>query len=85
MKPEDIELLKVIFSQVLDERRSIDSETHAKDHIFLHTLMEKEQRKSELIENTKKQVLGWATILLLGFIGYSILEHIKTLLVKLIP
>lgn len=84
MRPEEIAELKSIFSQVLEERRSIDSETHRKDHDFLHIMMEREVRKSELIESTKKQVLGWGMILLMGFIGYSLLEHIKNLLLKFI-
>lgn len=78
------QIIKQAMAAVLDERRSIDSSEHAKDHEFIHDLRAKANRHTRLIEDTKKQVLGWATIAVLGFFGYSILLHMKTLLVKLI-
>lgn len=84
MKPEELELVKAVFVQVLDERRSINEETHKKDHDFLHVMMQREKRREDLVENTKKQVLGWSMIAVIGFIGYSLLEHIKNLLVKVL-
>lgn len=84
MAPEEIDQLKSIFAEVLNERRSIDAETHRKDHEFLHVMMEKEEKRSELVEATKKQVLGWAMIGAVGLIGFSLLEHLKTFLIKIL-
>lgn len=84
MAPEEIQQLKSVFAEVLNERRSIDAETHRKDHEFLHIMMEKEEKKIALVESTKKQVLGWAMIGVVGLIGYSLLEHLKTFLIKVL-
>lgn len=82
MTTEELELIKSIFVGVLDEHRTIDANNHKKDHEFVHELRLRAQRRDDLIENTKKQVLGWATIGVLGFFGYSILLHLKTIIVK---
>ena len=84
MTTEELEALKTVFTSVLDERRSIDADNHQKDHQFVHELRLKARRRDDLIENTKKQVFGWATIGVLGFFGYSILLQVKTTLIKLL-
>lgn len=81
-KSGDYELIRRAVSSVLDERRSVDAESHHRDHEFVHELRLRAKRRDDLIENTKKQVFGWATIGILGFVGYSILIHLKTVIVR---
>ena len=84
MLQEDINQLKAIFTEVLNERQTIDSETHRKDHEFIHMMIDRQEKRAELIESTKKQVLGWAMVGTLGLIGFSILEHLKIFLIKIL-
>ena len=50
-------------------RRTQDEELHAQDHVFLRAWIKKEQRKQELWEKVKAQVIGWGAVVLLAWLA----------------
>ncbi len=71
--------LKEIIHSVLDERDSLDHETHADHHRFISEMVESARRRRELREAVKKQVLGWGAIVFvtsLGAAAYQWATHV---------
>jgi hypothetical protein len=77
---KDKEDLIEAFGKTLDSRRAIGEEIHRMHHDFVQTMLVKEKRKQELIENVKAQVAGWGTLAtILAFItgiGMWLKDHL---------
>ncbi len=77
---EDKAELIEAFNKTLDSRRSLSEQLHRTHHDFVQTLLEKEKRKQELIENAKAQVVGWLSIgtilAIIGGIGVWLRDHL---------
>lgn len=65
----DEQQLKQVLTAIFDERGKLDTEQHQKHHAFIDVLIEREQKKSQLWENIKTQVLGWGIIGVAGGLG----------------
>jgi hypothetical protein len=72
-----------VYAALDKRRRTLDTE-EVEDHRFVRELRVKRAGHDKLIEDTKKQVLGWATIGVLGFIGYALLDSFKDWLLRII-
>ena len=75
-RPEAItkEDLREVIALAMERHVSSDS------HLFVQTLMAKEQRKQELWEKAKAHVIGWGLVALVVFVFTSTWEHIVNLL-----
>ena len=69
MKEEDIQLIKTILNQTLDERDSIDLQTHRKHHDHIDYLSEEGNTRRARHEAVRRQVMGWGAVTLLTAIG----------------
>ena len=54
--------------EVMDTSNSVDSNTHHEHHEFIHVLIERERRRTELWEKIKAQVAGSAILMGIGAI-----------------
>ena len=71
---EDEQIAKVI-NAVLDKRRGEDIE-HKEHHAFVNLMIQREERKKEMWNKVKTQVLGWGIIAIVGSFGAWALSHI---------
>ena len=80
MQPEEkkelIEAMAEAMNTTMDNRKKMDDAKHEKHHQFLDYWIEKEERKRELIQNTKKQVFAWGLITFITGIGYAVYDSI---------
>jgi hypothetical protein len=60
MDQKDKEELAELFTKTI--QMHLPPETHREHHDFVQALIQKENRKQELWENVKAQVLGWGVI-----------------------
>ena len=67
--------IEEVFTRVLDARKKIDDERHAKHHNYVEILIERDRRRQELKDKVRQQVVGWGVIMtvtgFLGMVGYS--------------
>lgn len=69
MREEDIQLIKTILNQTLDERDSIDYQTHRKHHDYIDYLIEEGNTRRARHEAVWRQVMGWGAVTVLTVIG----------------
>ena len=62
MKPEEHQQLAQQVAIELDRRRSVDEKTHEKHHAYIESLIESDKKRSEIVQNLKKNVLVWFVI-----------------------
>lgn len=65
----DRDTLREVLRAELDARSRIDADTHADHHAFVGELIGRAQRRRELWDRVRQQVIGWALIAALGAIG----------------
>ncbi len=86
MTPEEkqdlVQTLSESIHLVMDDRKKIDDELHAKHHRYLDMVIEKDEKRKELIQNTKKQVVAWGLITTLTGIGYAVYDSLVNVLTK---
>lgn len=68
----DTQEIKRVLNEVLDERRSVDSEEHATHHAFVKSLIVKQELRRQRFEKAQQHAIGWGVITLLSGLGYSI-------------
>lgn len=61
-----------IINEVLDSRREKDL-SHSEHHEFIERMIKKEERRQEIWDKVKAQVLGWGIVAIIGSIGAWIL------------
>lgn len=75
------ERMHLTINKVLDQRRSIDEETHRAHHEFIRFQIERSRRWQKRIDKIIESVGGWVVIAFLSGIGvavyYWVIEHIK--------
>lgn len=64
--------LKGLLNEILDERRSIDSQEHATHHAFVQTLITKQELRAQRIEKAKQHAIGWGVVMAISGFGYSL-------------
>jgi len=60
------DLLKRTIHEVLDERNSIDHETHASQHAFLTELLKRKESRRQMWAKAKDTAIGVATVAILS-------------------
>lgn len=68
----DIDILKTAFNQALNERDSLDHETHRKHHDYIDTLIHESKVKSARHEAIRRQIMGWGIAVFLTGIGTAL-------------
>lgn len=61
----------------LDARRSINGEEHATHHAFVRNLIRCAERRREILDKVMQHVLGWSTVLGVGWLGAQILKAVR--------
>ena len=69
MKEEDILQIKSNLNQTLDERDSIDHQTHSKHHDYIDLLIKESNVRAVRYEAIRRQVIGWGIVTFLTAIG----------------
>lgn len=54
----------------------LDPKSHKEHHDFIEAMVQKEQRKQEMWQKVKTQVVGWGVIAVIGSIGAYVINHI---------
>jgi len=72
MTPDDV---ATAVGKELDRRRGQEIE-HKEHHAFVQKMIEREERKQEMWEKIKAQVLGWGVIALVGGIGTAVYNYL---------
>jgi hypothetical protein len=62
----DLDHMRAILREELDARARIDADAHADHHRFISELIERSQRRRDMLDKIKGQVIGWAVIAALG-------------------
>lgn len=81
-KNELVNVFTESLHSAMDDRKKIDDELHAKHHRYLDMVIEKDEKRKELIQNTKKQVVAWGLITMLTGIGYAVYDSLVNVLTK---
>jgi len=68
------EKIKNIIETALEERSRVDIATHSEHHEFIQRFIEEQDRKQEMWETIKSQVLGWGIIAIVGTLG-TVVAH----------
>lgn len=56
------ETLKKALTEVLEDRRRIDQDTHSTHHEYVSRLIERDKRRSEMWSRVRGHVIGWGII-----------------------
>jgi hypothetical protein len=69
------EQVEEVLNRVLDARKRINDERHAKHHNYVEILIDRDRRRQELSDKVRQQVVGWGVIItvtgFLSMVGYS--------------
>ena len=72
----DKQLIKDAINEVLEERRSMDVETHFQHHEYIRTLIEKHKAFDETVSHVTRQILVWLSIITLVLVGTAIWDFL---------
>jgi len=56
----------------LESRAKVNNELHTEHHAFIESLIKREERKSQMWQKIKTQVLGWGILGVVGAIGTAV-------------
>jgi hypothetical protein len=72
----ELDAIRAVLREELDARARIDADSHADHHRFISELIERSQRRRDMLDKIRGQVIGWAVIAALGSFAAWVARHL---------